>query len=166
MKLFGVSARVSTWMCAAAVCAVAMGCARRPDRTWRDDFAVFLNHLRQTAEVSKLSNEGKIDVALLNDEYAGKTVTWTGTLKYVRRGRPYFEESFVTLEKGTQMAAVMYSVDPEDVEAWEALPRGSVVPYTGVVGAVQVESSTAPGGFAYIELTKVKPVFEEAMGEE
>lgn len=109
--------------------------------------------LRENAETG-----GSVDLNTLKQRLVDRHVRWQGTLKYFRKGRPYIRESFVRVDEETKLAAVMFYADPDDVQAWERLERGSAVEYSGVISDVKVETVMTKTPFIFIELRHVKVV--------
>jgi hypothetical protein len=124
---------------------------------WETDFSTFLKVLREAAQENRVVNTGDVDSDALNKIFLDKTVTWEGTLKYVHKGRPYFLESFVRVNKNTKLAAVMYYPDPTQVPQWEKIEKGSKVKYTGVIKTVHIDTIVSKEPFPFIDLKGVKP---------
>ena len=124
---------------------------------WETDFPTFLKVMREAAQKNLVANNGDVDSDALNKIFLDKTVTWEGTLKYVHKGRPYFLESFVRVNKNTKLAAVMYYPDPTQVTQWEKIEKGSKVKYTGVIKTVRIDTVVSKEPFPFIDLKGVKP---------
>jgi len=126
--------------------------------SWDTDFQAYLELIQETLEGHDESTR-KADKVALNKIFTDKTVTWVGTLMYVKKGRPYIDESFVLADGTMMLARVRYYPDPDQVSEWEKIDSRSKVQYTGTitdVGIVGVGDDSRP--FPYVVLKHVKPI--------
>ena len=140
----------------------AIACAEEQDnktaKDWQTDFQTFLKVLKETEAKSKKENEDDININDLNKVFLNKSVEWTGTLKYINKERPYFADSFISIDKETKASVIMYYSDPAEISKWKKINPGSKIEYTGIIKTIHIDNVLSEEPFVYVDLIDVKPI--------
>lgn len=139
--------RIMLVMLIGVACAVATEQTAK-EEAWQLDFHQFLTLIEQASDRASTDLDG------VKKMFLDRPVKWTGTLKYFRKGRPYIQDSFVSVGKNTRMARVMYYADPDDAKAWEEVADGATVEYSGVISDVKVMADPEKP-FVFVDLSQV-----------